>query len=124
MKTAITAIAGLAIAGTASAQSLTFDLSGLSIDSLANGSVSVTLTGVGAGPVAGIEYNINYGPAAGSLSWTEELAMELAAPGAALSGLGPGAGNGAADGTIHFGSTVVSAFNVARDINADVLLGG
>lgn len=124
-KLALIAAAGLG--ASAASASVTFDLSGIMVDSLANGSVTITLMEAAAGTgniVDSIDWNITYGAPAGSVSWSEELAIELVAPGAASSGLGPGAGNGDADGNIHFGSTPVSAFNAARGINPDIELGG
>ena len=116
----ISVVAAAGVASAASA-SITFDLSGVSIDA----ATVTSFTQMAGGPaVASIEWDLGYGPAAGSLSWTEELAIELIAPGATGSGFGPGAGNGDADGTIHFGSTPVSGFNAARNINPDIELGG
>jgi hypothetical protein len=115
----IVAAAGIASAASAS---ITFDLSGVDID----GATVTSFTQMAGGPaVASIEWDLGYGPAAGSLSWTEELAIELVAPGASADGFAPGVGDGDADGNIHFGTTpIVSGFNAARDINADINLGG
>ncbi len=71
--------AGLAIAGTAQAQTLTFDLSGYTVAGIQQvfGSSGVGAAGVF---VTDISWNINYSSLSGS--WSSELSLELVGPGA------------------------------------------
>lgn len=116
-------IAAAGLGASAASASVTFDLSGIAIDAATPLTLMMAASGSG-NVVSGIDYSIDYGPATGSVSWSEELAIELIAPGGATDGFGPAVGDGAADGNIHFGSTPESGFNAARDMFADVLLGG
>ena len=79
IKYALGIAAGLAVAGTAQAQSLTFDLSGYTVADIQQvfGSQGVAEAGM---VVSDISWNITYSGSIVSGSWANEMSIELVGP--------------------------------------------
>lgn len=82
IKYALGIAAGLAVAGTAQAQSLTFNLSGYTVASIQQqfGALNFDTPGM---VVSDISWNITYYGSTVSGSWANEMSIELVGPGAA-----------------------------------------
>ncbi len=79
MKKLVALLALAALAGTASAQTITFDLSGMTYES---GTPTVLTMPGAAGTVSNVQYN--FGAAGQNGSWTSEVSIELSSPSGTL----------------------------------------
>lgn len=127
IKYALGLAAGLAVAGTAQAQTLTFDLSGYTVAGIQQVFGSGNVAGAG-NFVTDVSWNINFSSLSGS--WLNELSIELVGPGAtantphASTGITGGwhAGTPGNAGTFIWGALGASwnagAFNPGGDANS------